>query len=107
MRAMFFLLVVCSFLFGVAQTPGEWTWISGDSTVNSNGVFGIQGIPDLNNKPPGLYQSCGITDLDGSFWLFGGANFENDGEARTFNSLWKFNAATLEWTWMKGPQFCD
>ncbi len=91
MRAIIFLLVVCSARFTVAQIPGEWTWMSGDSTVNSTGVFGTQGIPDASNTPPGQYQSCGVTDLDGSFWLFGGANFENDGDARTFNSLWKFN----------------
>ena len=46
MRAIIFLLVVCSARFTVAQIPGEWTWMSGDSTVNSTGVFGTQGILD-------------------------------------------------------------
>lgn len=102
MKKILFLVLGGSFLSASAQVPGEWTWMSGDSTVNSTGVFGTKGIPDASNAPPGLYQSCGVTDLDGNFWLFGGANFENDGDARTFNSLWKFNVLTLEWTWMKG-----
>ncbi|MEO5674567.1 MAG: kelch repeat-containing protein, partial [Chitinophagales bacterium] len=85
-----------------AQTPGEWTWMSGDSIPNSSGIFGTQGIADAANKPPGLYQSCSWTDQDGNFWLFGGANFTSQGVFRPYNTLWKYTVATNEWTWMKG-----
>lgn len=102
MKAIIFLLVVCSACFTVAQLPGEWTWMSGDSTANSNGVFGVQGVPDANNQPPGLYPSSSWTDPDGNFWLFGGANNTTSGGFRSYNTLWKYMVATNEWTWVKG-----
>ena len=76
---------------------GTWTWISGDSAANSNGVFGIQGIPSPSNKPPALYEPCQWTDLNGNFWLYGGES--NNG---TLNDLWKYNPTNNEWMWMTG-----
>ncbi|MEO5673341.1 MAG: kelch repeat-containing protein [Chitinophagales bacterium] len=96
------LLVTQYSLLLTAQTSGEWTWMSGDSIPNSSGIFGTQGISDLVNKPPGLYQSCSWTDHDGNFWLFGGANFTSQGGFRPYNTLWKYTPATNEWIWMKG-----
>lgn len=37
-----------------AQTPGEWTWMSGVSSGNYIGNFGTMGIPAASNKPPGI-----------------------------------------------------
>ena len=34
---------------------GVWTWISGDSTSNSLGVFGAQGVLSSNNHSRGVY----------------------------------------------------
>ncbi len=100
-------IVIILFLFLyretlLAQLPGEWTWMSGDSIPNSSGIFGTQGVASSNNKPAALYQSCSWSDEQGNFWLFGGANFTSDGTFRPYNSLWKYTVATNEWTWMKG-----
>ncbi len=78
---------------------GEWTWMHGDSVTNQPGNFGIQGLPSPSNIPPCLYEPCEWTDLNGNFWLYGGA----DGVSNQYADLWKYNPAANEWTWMKGP----
>ena len=80
-----------------AQPPGEWMWIHGNSTTNSPGNFGVQGVPSPSNMPPALYEPCEWTDLSGNYWLFGGANFASFGG--TYAALWKYNPVTGEpWT---------
>lgn len=87
-----------------SQPPGEWTWMHGDNTPNSPGVFGVQGVPSPTNKPPHLYESCEWKDNNGNFWLFGGMAF-GLGE---YAALWKYDpnpssSTYNQWTWMKGP----
>jgi len=73
--------------------------MNGDSTFNSIGHYGTQGIFDSLNSPPALYESCEWTDLQGNFWLFGGVDFNlND-----HSDLWEFNPNTNQWAWIKGP----
>ncbi|HYV90612.1 MAG TPA: kelch repeat-containing protein [Chitinophagales bacterium] len=93
---LFFLTSIFYFLSSplVHAQSGEWTWMKGDSIPNSLGTFGTIGIPNAANKPPGLYEPCEWRDHDGNFWLFGGSY--------SYNTLWKFETTTSEWTWMKG-----
>src|SRR5437762_1892899 len=98
----FFLsYILCLTFYVVAYAQaGEWTWMKGDSTPNSLGNFGTQGIPNSANTPPALYEAANWTDHEGNFWLFGGLNYY---PSQAFNSaLWKFDPATNEWTWVKG-----
>lgn len=85
---------------------GEWTWISGDDTIQTNGNYGAQGVPSINNTPPSLYEPCEWIDSQGNFWLFGGFHFHFPVGA-DMNDLWKFNPSTLEWTWVKGSGLPD
>jgi len=80
-----------------AQNPGEWMWVHGSNTTNNMGIFGIQGVSAPANTPPSFYTSCGWTDLNGNFWLFGG--WRNNGN---WGDLWKFDQAINEWIWIKG-----
>ncbi len=89
----FFALITNS---TIAQ-QGEWTWMSGDS-INGTAVWGTQGVPSVNNKPPGLYESIAWTDHDGNFWLFGGVN-----NSSQYSALWKYDPLAGTWTWVKGP----
>jgi len=91
-----YFLLFCQQI-GFSQS-GQWTWMSGDSTTNSLGVFGTQGVPSVNNTPPGLYEACQWTDLQGNFWLYGGVSASWN--ANSF--LWKYNPLTNEWTWISG-----
>jgi PKD repeat protein len=75
----------------------EWTWMKGSGLPNDPGNYGVQGISAPSNNPPS--RSCAVswTDNQGNFWLFSG-NRGGD-----YCDLWKYEVATNEWTWMKGP----
>ena len=74
----------------------QWTWIKGPTTTGFAGNFGVQGVPAPTNLPPSYsYGVAAWVDLQGNFWLFGGLG---GGSA-----LWRYEIATNNWTWMKGP----
>jgi gliding motility-associated-like protein len=70
--------------------------------ISSLGNFGVKGVPAATNKPPGLYEAVYWTDLNGDFWIFGGV-----AATGMYSDMWKFNVATNQWTWMKGPGILD
>ncbi|OSZ77733.1 hypothetical protein CAP36_15320 [Chitinophagaceae bacterium IBVUCB2] len=81
----------------------EWTWARHNNLQEAfyTSRYGIQGITDILNKPGGRSGASNWTDLNGSFWLFGGygrgsRNYGN------LNDLWKYAPATNNWVWMKG-----
>jgi N-acetylneuraminic acid mutarotase len=78
----------------------QWTWMSGDNTVNNAGVYGTRGTAAVANKPGSRDSHSGLIDASGNFWIFGG----EDGAAGTnvYNDLWKYNISTGQWTWMSG-----
>jgi len=88
-----FQLTLLQFYSSFGQS-GEWTWLSGDSIGGSGAVYGIQGVPSVNNHPPGGYEYIEWKDKQGNFWVHSGWIFYAD--------LWKYNPATNEWTWVKG-----
>jgi hypothetical protein len=96
-RILLIFLLSLATGFCIAQ-PGEWVWMHGPNTTNDPGVFGVQGVSDPANNPPGLYEPCEFRDLNGNLWLYGGvsSNYINYGD------LWKFDPVINEWTWMKG-----
>ncbi|HRC31892.1 MAG TPA: kelch repeat-containing protein [Bacteroidia bacterium] len=94
---LFLLLLQSCLAITIYAQGGTWTWISGSSNLNSLGVYGTQGVPSVNNHPPGVYETCEWKDKQGNFWIYGGIDFYSD--------LWKFNPTTLEWTWIKGNGF--
>ena len=81
---------------------GQWTWMSGGSTINQFGSFGTQGVEASTNMPSTRYRGVSWTDASGNFWLFGGSGYSSTGSIGTLNDLWKYNTATGQWTWMSG-----
>jgi len=76
----------------------EWTWMTGTNSINNAGNYGTRGVPSPANRPPSKGWGVGSwVDNNGDFWMFGGYG------AGYFSDLWKYNIATNEWTWMKGP----
>src|SRR6188508_202561 len=100
-QSLTLLLIFCS-LFSTAQT-GEWTWMSGDTVSQKEGVYGTQGVPSTLNHPPTLYEGCEWTDNSGNFWYYGGIHSDSTSMISTYGDMWRFNPTTLEWTWMNGP----
>jgi hypothetical protein len=79
-------------------TNKEWTWISGSSTANADGVYGTQGVSGTGNVPGGRWGSSGWIDSSGNLWLFGGSSAYES----SLNDLWEFNPTAKTWTWISG-----
>ena len=100
MKKQFILYLVILYISITASfgQVGQWTWIHGSSTPGQSGNFGTKGVPNASNEPPALYEVCEWTDLNGNFWMYGGA----DESYLTHNDLWEYNPITNMWIWMNG-----
>jgi N-acetylneuraminic acid mutarotase len=88
---------------------GEWTWMSGNSTLPvGNGASGWPGASgNLGSLTSGGYpggRGWGVvwTDPQGNFWMFGGFGANALGQIMELNDLWKFVPSTQQWAWMSG-----
>ncbi|HEY6484030.1 MAG TPA: hypothetical protein VIY54_10960 [Steroidobacteraceae bacterium] len=88
-------------LWNYSPRTGQWTWVSGSSAVNANGVYGTQGLGSISNVPGARYYSSFWIDSSGNFWLFGGVGYGASGGSGDLNDLWKFSPAA-GWTWVSG-----
>ena len=102
------------YLFGGARIPGhnsyndlwkyetstnEWTWISGDSILDSNGNYNLYCDTSIADRPAGRFANTFYwTDSCGSFWLFGGYNFTN----YRYHDLWKYAPHKDRWSLVSG-----
>lgn len=77
----------------------NWTWMDGSKRGNQSN-YGLQGMPNPINLPPGRYGHAYWQDDAGNLWIFGGWGDWNGYR----NDLWKYDIQTGEWTWMKGSQ---
>jgi hypothetical protein len=74
-------------------TTKEWTWVSGSSTTDAVGAYGILGVASLSNVPGARSGATNWTDSSGNLWLFGGGDL---------NDLWEFSPTTKMWAWVSG-----
>jgi N-acetylneuraminic acid mutarotase len=80
----------------------EWTWVSGSTGVDAEGVYGSQGTAASGNIPGARYNAVSWADKNGNLWLFGGAGYDSTGSEYDLNDLWEFNTSSKEWTWVTG-----
>ena len=78
---------------------GQWTWMNGHNT-NNVAVWGTQGVFAPGNTPPGVYEGCQMTDLQGNFWMYGGLDSTCGGQ---YADMWEFKPSINQWAWMHGP----
>jgi N-acetylneuraminic acid mutarotase len=85
-------------------SANTWTWISGSSTANVDGVYGTQGIPASTSVPGSRRQAVGWIDGSDNLWLFGGSGWNASGSSggAPLNDLWRFNPTAKTWTWVSG-----
>jgi N-acetylneuraminic acid mutarotase len=84
-------------------TAETWTWMSGSSVANSQGVYGTQGTASVTNVPGSRSAAVSGIDSNGNLWLFGGFNTGSGGPSEIlFNDLWAFSLSTKQWTWVSG-----
>lgn len=81
-------------------------WVCVKDPSSARGSFGQQQISDSNNTPPALIDMSNSTVLNNEAYFIGGYELGgNSMDMETYglhNSLWKYNMATNEWTWMRG-----
>lgn len=85
-------------------SANQWTWMGGaQATTNQVGVYGVQGVPSVNNYPSarGYGANC-WTDNNNNLWLFAGFGYDPVSNLGALEDLWKYNITTNEWTWVKG-----
>ena len=81
-------------------TTGEWTWMKGSQYQNVLPVYGTKGVEANSNDPGSRWSYCTSKDLQGNFWIFGGAKYQSF--LSYYEDLWKFNPNTNNWTWISG-----
>ncbi|MEI6817069.1 MAG: kelch repeat-containing protein [Bacteroidota bacterium] len=94
MKKQLVILIMMLMSIGGFAQHGEWTWMNGDSAVNSPGHYGTQGVFDPLNSPPSNICAGAWTDLQGNFWLFGGIS--------GYANLMEFKPSINQWAWIKG-----
>ena len=85
-------------------STNRWTWVKG-SAWSRTPVYGTKGVPSPSNDPGSLAELHTWVDQSGNFWFFGGLSEKNASGTSVFqptNTLWKFEPATGNWTWMAG-----
>jgi hypothetical protein len=84
-------------LWEFSPATGLWTWVSGSSSEDSSGVYGIQGVPAPSNIPGARTDAVGWVDGQNNLWLFGGADTWDK-----WNDLWQYSVTEKMWTWISG-----
>lgn len=77
----------------------QWTWIKGSNVTTSTNIFGTLNVETGTNSPCGRQGGAYTTDGNGNFYFLGGEFFPNI----YYSDLWRYNAVTNNWTWIKGP----
>ncbi len=81
-------------------SAGQWTWVSGASTVNQTATYGTQGVAAASNVPGARWDPAAWSDSHGDLWMFGGQGYDSTGNG-SLSDLWEFKAG--QWIWVKGP----
>jgi N-acetylneuraminic acid mutarotase len=89
-------------LWEYSAASGSWTWVSGSSTTNVSGVYGMLGTPLAGDTPGARSAPVSWRDSSGNLWLFGGYGYDSAGNRGNLNDLWEFSPTALTWTWMGG-----
>ncbi|KAK4530284.1 hypothetical protein CCYA_CCYA03G1141 [Cyanidiococcus yangmingshanensis] len=79
-------------------TSGNWTWVSGNSTISAAPVYGPERTYGPSYNPGARYSAAFWTGENGLLWLFGGEKSPTN----LLSDLWSFNTSSLEWAYMGG-----
>jgi hypothetical protein len=84
-------------------SANQWTWMKGNNIIDQAGIYGTLTVPSATIYPGSRFGSSTWLDAVGNYWLFGGSGFgASSTSSGTLNDLWKYNASTNQWTWIRG-----
>jgi len=83
-------------------STGWWYWMAGDSTPNSNGVYGVKGSAAPGSTPGARAGQVAWVDRVGNFYIYGGGVFNGSGVAGYLDDVWKYFPNTRQWAWSGG-----
>jgi ELWxxDGT repeat protein len=86
-------------------STNNWTWIAGNNSSNSAGVYGTLGVADAANLPAGREQAATWT-YNGKLYLFGGIRSDGVNDV-TMSDLWEYNFSTGYWAWINGSNLTN
>jgi len=81
-------------------SSGEWTWVSGDGTSGTLGVYGLEGMSAATSLPVGRSGGASWIDSKGNVWVFGGNT-----ETAYLNDVWEFHRYTSNLAVAATPAF--
>jgi N-acetylneuraminic acid mutarotase len=76
--------------------------MGGSNTYDHSSVYGTLGAPAASNIPGSRENAVSWTDSSGHLWLFGGFDYDANGNSDYLNDLWEFNPSTNQWAWIGG-----
>jgi hypothetical protein len=88
----------------ISVAGGQWTWVSGSSTANQDGVYGTVTTAAATNVPGARWGAVGWSDKNSNLWLFGGWGYDSLATLGTgfFNDVWEYQQSTGQWIWWNG-----
>lgn len=87
-------------------TINQWAWLAGQTSANTNPVYGPQGTANVSFMPGARARHTAWIDANGKFWLFGGLGYIG-GTLGNLNDLWKYDPVTYSWTWVSGENLLN
>jgi galactose oxidase-like protein len=77
-------------LWKFLPSSGLWTWVSGSSFADAEGIYGTLGTDSIGSAPGARYGAMPWMDAHGNLWFFGGYGIDVSGEVFDLNDLWEF-----------------
>lgn len=80
-----------NYLWKYNITANAWTFMKGNTVfAEKQGVYGVQGVADINNRPGKRAFSAAWQDRLGNFYLFGGQGYDAKAQQLgSLNDMWK------------------
>jgi hypothetical protein len=88
-------------LWKYSTSTGLWTWVSGSSSANADGVYGSQGVGASTNVPGARVTNL-WTDASGNIWLFAGGGYDGADNSGVLNDVWEYGPYSGQWAWVDG-----
>ena len=83
---------------------GQWVWLTGSgASSTTKPVYGTQG-QESATVTPGSRMAAAMWCTNGYVWLFGGRGYDVNGSLGRMSDLFRYNIATGQWAWIKGPK---